>query len=360
MHVHGAIVDRDASELLKTGLVVSRSAMPQTAPMLASSPGGPLLVWHEEQSGGSGELMTRSSVSGIPVEIPIASDVPTSGCSLAWMGNVFLVVWPSGGSILGKRLAPSGAVLDTAPIILGNGREAVLTPSFVAFVNADGIWLIRLNADGGAIDSQPIAITSHSGYDLAAASNGSESVVAWTEGSFSWQFAPPNLRDIYAVRITPGGSPMDAAPIAIGNTAADEAQPAIATDGRDFMIVLTSDANVAVKRLLREGTVVDAGTTLGTYAALPRIAFTGSRYIITWSDYSAARWHGLAAALDVAGRVAGPPVEFTASDSAFGIETAVLPDVVAYSRGNAGDEGIPRVFSREILTAPAKARAVRH
>lgn len=360
MHVHGAIVDRNASELLKTGLVVSRSAMPQTLPLLASSPSGTLLVWQEEHADGSSELLTRSVAGGNPIEIPIASGVPTSGYSLAWVGNVFVVAWPSNGSIVGKRLAPSGAVLDTQPIVFGKGSEAVLTPSFVAFVNSDGIWLVRLNANGGAIDSQPIAITSRAGYGLAAATNGTESVVAWTEGSFSWQFAPPNLRDVYAVRVGPTGLPMDAAPIAIANTAADEAQPAIATDGRDFVIVHTSDKNVAVKRLLREGTVVDAGSTLGTYAALPRIAFTGSRYILTWSDYSAEQWHGLAAALDVEGRVVDPPVEFTASDSAFSVETAVVASACAYSRGSTSAEGIPRVFVREFVAPPAKARAVRH
>ncbi|HEV8432135.1 MAG TPA: hypothetical protein VGR95_01895 [Thermoanaerobaculia bacterium] len=360
MHVLGALADREASEVLKAGLVVSRSAMPQTAPLLADSPSGPLLVWNEEQTDGSGELLTRSVASGIPEIIPIASEVPSNGTSLAWVGNVFVVVWPSGGSIVGKRLTSSGAVLDTEPVVFGKGTEAVLTSSFVAFANSDGIWLVRLNANGGAIDSQPIAITSRLGYGLAAAGSGSESVVAWTEGSNWWQMPSPNYRDIFAVRIGPSGLPMDAAPIAIAATGADEVQPAVTSDGRDFLFVYTNDAKVLAKRLLREGTVVDTGTTLGTYASLPRIAFTGARYILTFSDYSAEHWHGIAAALDIDGRVVEPPVEFTAADSPFPLQIVVLPSVVAYSRGNAADEGIPRVFEREILTLPAKARAVRH
>lgn len=360
MHVLGALADREASEVLKSGLVVSRSAMPQVAPLLAESPSGPLLVWNETQTDGSGELLTKSVAGGIPVIIPIASNVPPGGTSVAWVGNVFVVVWSSGGSILGKRLAPSGAVLDVQPVVFGKGNEAVLTSSFVAFANNDGIWLVRLNANGGAIDSQPIAISSRIGYGLAAAESGSESVVAWTEGSNWWQMPSANYRDVYAVRIGSGGLPIDAAPISIANTGRDEAQPAIASDGRDFLIVLTADKRVTAKRLLREGTVVDTGTALGTNASAPRIAFTGSRYIATWSDELTQQWYGYAAALNPAGEVVDPPVQFTASDSAFDVETTLLPGVVAYSRGSASDEGIPRVFERVIMAPSPKARAVRH
>jgi hypothetical protein len=382
-HVFGALLDRDATAVTKGDLAVSLSGLPQMQPVLAASPNGALLVWIQEHSGGvpTDVFAKRLDAAGHPLDAaPIAvTSVSGSAVSASWLGNVYLVAWTQydgpNARVVGKRISASGVVLDSTPVVFATGAAPVFasngTTSLIAFVGDNKIEMVRLNADGVALDSQPVTIASRPGYNLAAAGNDSELLVLWTEGSnySPGPLPPPNARDIYGVRLSATGQPIDAAPISIGSGLGDQANPVVASDGRDFLIAYTDGGDVAFKKLLREGSLAsgtseEEGTVLGGEAYSPRVAFIGMRYVITWSRYASYQWTALSASVDPSGTVLEPGAEITRSDSLFDVQTTLAAfhgtGLLAYSRGNAGDQGMPRVFTRQILNAQARARAVRH
>ncbi|HEV8432134.1 MAG TPA: hypothetical protein VGR95_01890 [Thermoanaerobaculia bacterium] len=371
-HILGAMLDRDATTITQRDLTVSRSAVPQTHPVLASSPAGALLVWDLERGDERADIVaTRLDPSGNPLDgtpIAIAVGATFSNPSVVWAGNFYLVVFPYGPSIAGKRISPTGVVLDKDPIVFGHGDYAAAASNgattIVAISEGNSVVkVVRLNTDGSVIDTQPVFASRFISRYLAVATNGQEFVVAWTEGK-SDGFVLQD--DIYAVRLGATGLPIDASPIAVATTGLNETEPAIASDGRDFLIAYTDDANLRMKRLLREGTVVDAlAVVAGFRVTTPQIAFQASRYVLTWtdqylfspnSDASEAR----AVTVSSEGAILDPPFVLAQNDSLFSLDTAVASGLVVYSRSNGAEEGIPRLFARQIFVPQVRGRAVRH
>lgn len=372
-HILGAMLDRNAATITQRDLPVARSAVPQTHPVLASSPSGALLVWELDRGGERADTVaTRLDPSGNPIDatpIPIVSNGSFASGSVLWLGNFYLVLFPYAGSVAGKRISPTGAVLDTDPIVFGKGSYAAVasngTATIVAISDASfAVRVVRLNADGSVIDTQPIVANSHISTHLAAATNGAEFVVAWTEDhGDGFEVAQD---DIYAVRLGATGLPIDASPIVIASGPVTQTEPTVASDGRDFLIAYSDDANLRMKRLLREGTVVDAVAVIGGFhVTAPRIEFQASRYILTWTDqYSFDPSSGASEArtvtVDSRGAMVDPPSVLAQNDSLFELETAIAPGLLVYSRSNAADEGIPRLFSKQIMLPVMRGRAVRH
>jgi hypothetical protein len=367
-HIFGALLDRDSTVIRQRDLIVAHSAVPQTRPALALSPAGALLVWQMESNDERAALVaTRLDRAGNPIDatpIPLGTVASFATRSVLWLGDSYLVVFPYGDSIAGKRISASGAVLDSDPIIFGKGSYAALafngTTTVLAVSDADSaVRVIRLSAAATVIDTQTIASNSRISTSLAAAANGSEFVVAWTEQNGD---AETSNDDIYAVRLTASGQPMDASPIVIANSAHDETAPTAASDGRDFVVAYRDGTNVALKRLLREGTVINGVSFASSGAPDPQIAFAGGRYLLTWGDLIASPHVSVArtATVDATGAVIDPPSTFAQGDSPFAVQTALVPGLVAYSRGSAAGDGIPRVFARLIASGQGRTRAVRH
>ena len=362
-HLLGAILDRDATVIRQRDIAVARSAVPQTVPGLALSPFGALLVWQLDRGDEVADsYATRLDRSGKPIDsAPILishSGARNNERAVLWIGDSYLVVYPGGSTMVGKRISASGAVLDTDPIVYAHGDYVALasngTTTILAMSQANTfVRLLRLNAAGGVIDSQTIAANNHISNHLAIAANGDEFAVVWTEDHGDGFEVVQD--DIFAVRLSATGLPMDASPIVIANSPSDESSPAIASDGRDFLIAYVNGTNIRVKRLLREGTVT-TGTFVAEGNASPQVAFAGDRYFLTWSDLALAR----TATLDEAGVVIDPPSTFAQSDSGVAVRTALVPGLVAYSRGNAAANGIPQLYTRQIVFPAARLRAVRH
>jgi hypothetical protein len=77
---------------------------------------------------------------------------------------------------------------------------------------------------------------------------------------------------------------------------------------------------------------------------------------LTWGALTLGRF----ATVDHAGALIEPVTTFSESDSNEPVQTALVPGLVAYSRGNAADNGIPRLFTRQIVFPQVRPRAVRH
>jgi hypothetical protein len=242
----------------------------------------------------------------------------------------------------------------------------------LAYYGFGGLRAIRLNDSGKALDGAPLDLGAKGGYAFRAASNGSDFLVVWNEGSNYWQFPPPNRREVFAARVMANGS-VDASPIAVATGPADQGDPEVASDGRDYLVVYSemspseSSSNIVAKRVLREGVLAAStaeakGTFIGSQNYLPRdVSHTAEGYYVVWQERPEQYRVDL-----MLRRVsdAGVPgdVSVIASDPDW-MEAAVndaAPLLVAYSRYVDDPKGPPvaRVFIRPLSALP-RSRGVR-
>ena len=118
--------------------------------------------------------------------------------------------------------------------------------------------------------------------------DGTNYLVVWDDAGTS------AARDIYGTRVSKAGTVLDASFIGIGTDAADQAAPAVAFDGTNYLVVWSdwrnfSTSDVYGARVSKAGLVLDstgvqlaAGSEAQTDAA---VAFDGTNYLVVWSDY---------------------------------------------------------------------------
>lgn len=94
--------------------------------------------------------------------------------------------------------------------------------------------------------------------------------------------------DIYAARISPSGSVLDGAGIAISTPEGQYHYPKVAFDGTNFLIVWREYGDIYGARVSQDGTVIDpdgihicADTCTQNH---PSVAFDGTNYFVVWED----------------------------------------------------------------------------
>ncbi|HEX3111529.1 MAG TPA: hypothetical protein VHU41_20665, partial [Thermoanaerobaculia bacterium] len=379
MHAFGSILDTDATAIVKGNLSISLSSLPQAMPVLAPSNSGALLAWIQEHDQYYADIVVRRlNAAGAPIDaapVTLATNVPAFEPSAVWLGNAWLVVWTQfdiGVRIVGKRVSASGEVLDANPIALGHGQQPLLVTNgattILVFRAGNEVEFVRLNANGEPIDSEPITTPSSSVMSVAAATNGSEFVISWAQSTGR---APDggDLIHVFAARLTASGQPIDTVPITIANsTRSAEWNPAIASDGRDFLIVY-SDPRIVTKRLLAEGslagsTAQDEGRVVDAAGgSSPVVAWNGSGYVVAWKILHDGGETVVGTTVDQSGVPTDTPRALGRTDSPFDINAAAAnvqgTVIVAYPHGNAED-GVPQIFTRQILNGSPRERGVRH
>ena len=169
--------------------------------------------------------------------------------------------------IVARALGRDGSL--GARISLGKGSAIAAasssTTTLVVFNGEKGITGYRFSAAGERLDTTPIIIGD--GYNARVASNGTDFFVAWNVGSNYWQFPSPDRLDVLGKRVTASGA-TDASPLPIATGGSDQILLAVASDGRDYIVVhdLTRFA-VAAKHVLREGQLIE-GRTVRSFIAL--------------------------------------------------------------------------------------------
>ncbi len=129
----------------------------------------------------------RISRSGVvldspPIRLPGSSGYAV-GTDAAYLDGVFLVVWESDNRIVGARVTPAGAVLDTAPLLLqirSNRQEfpqvaAGLETFLITRTMQRSLAALRVSSDARVLDSTEIEL----GWTYAEGEN-----VAWGRGVF--------------------------------------------------------------------------------------------------------------------------------------------------------------------------------
>jgi hypothetical protein len=167
-------------------------------------------------------------------------------------GTDYLVVWadrqPGGVDLRGARVSSAGQVLDTGTFALFTGT--------------------------GDKDSS-----------VVASSNGTDYLVVWTDQQSG------NL-DVRGARVSSAGQVLDTEPLAFATGTGSQYQPAVASDGTDYLVVWTDvgvgEAHIRGTRVSSAGRVLDTGAlALSTEAGSqnePSVAFNGTDYLVVWDD----------------------------------------------------------------------------
>jgi PKD repeat protein len=310
LDVYAARVDGVGTVLDASGVPVVAAQGNQSLAAVASIGTNALITWGSDRTadiiGARADTSTALTVldpSGFTVSLSANSETSPA---VAFDGTNYLVVWQDnrgfGFDLYGVRVSGSGTVLDPAgfPISAANGNQRnpavafdgtnylVVWEDTRATVTGD-IFAARVSPSGTVLDADGLSLSLRFSAQShpAVAFDGTNYLVVWDDGG-----AP--FRDIYGTRISRAGTVLDPSFIGISTDANDQASPAIAYDGANYLVAWTdgrnnSTADIYGSRVSRTGAVLDpAGSQLagGAEAQMdPALAFDGTNYLLVWSDY---------------------------------------------------------------------------
>ncbi|HWN67745.1 MAG TPA: hypothetical protein VNM90_08890, partial [Haliangium sp.] len=226
-------------------------------------------------------------------------------------GN-FLVVAEVAGQILGARVGPDGEVLDPDGIVIATAVGQASRPALVfdgeQYVLAwaqgasqtspdGGVYWARVKTDGTVLD--PGGERGYVGADVAGpvglSFDGTNYLLTWVD----WD-VEPQTKAVYAARVAPDGTRIDAAAIDISPSGASIGfiGPVAGFDGTNHVIVWEAvfdgdpsfSTRIMVSRVTPERTVldpdgieVDAQEPGEWFVDRLAIAAGGGRSVVTWS-----------------------------------------------------------------------------
>jgi hypothetical protein len=309
--IYGARVSPGGSVLDTAGITVSSADLWQGTPSVAFDGTNYLVAWDDLRGTASTDVYAaRLSRDGVLLD-PTGFVVSGAGNeqtipALACDGTNCLAVWTdarstSSSDVYGARITPSAAVLDTfgiavtATVNVQNCPAAAFdgTNYFVAWAddrNGDyDIYGARISPTGTVLDPAALAVSAaagHQGYPVVGF-DGTNYLVAWEDerrGRYS---------DIYGARVTPDGVVLDPAGIAVSLATNLQRAPAIAYDGADYLVVwqdfrTASWFQIYGARVTTGGEVLDTAgipiSTLSVYQYAPAVAFDGTNCLVAWQD----------------------------------------------------------------------------
>jgi hypothetical protein len=222
-------------------------------------------------------------------------------------GTNSLVVWSDGRSeptdIYGARLAPDGAVLDPAGIVISSAANGQTSPAvasdgagyLVAWADQRGdssdIYVSRVNSEGLVLDPAGIPVSLAAGLqrEPAATFDGTNYLVVWTDERGGGA-------DIYGARVTPGGVVVDTSGIPLIAAPEYQTTPAVAYDGTNVLLVWADTRNdilgdIYAARVTSEGAVLDSTgfvvSAASNWQGGPAIAFGRGEALVVWHDQRA-------------------------------------------------------------------------
>ena len=283
----------------------------QTTPAVAGNASGYLVVWMDDRNGEEDIFGTRVTSAGVvsdPGGIAICMEAGDQQWpAVAVSSSGYLVVWSDSRNgdydIYGARVTSAGLVSDPGGIAICTEAGYQFTPTVAASGsgylvawrddrNGDAhIYGTRVTSAGVVSDPSGIAIcTAANGQsNPALAASGSGYLVVWEDyrnGFFS---------DIYGARVSTTGLVSDPNGIAICTATDYQQSPAVAASGSAFLVVWMDKRNGGMvnyhiygARVTSAGAVSDpsgiAICTADDYQGSPKVAASGSGYLVVWED----------------------------------------------------------------------------
>lgn len=308
--VFGARLTPDGRVLDASGIAVCRNPAFQGWPAVAASDSDFTTVWYDERLGTAdifaARVTTRAQVrdtAGIIIST-VAATQPQTTPAAAFGNGVYLVAWSENRSgdypqVCALRVAASGRILDSLPLLLSRNPSREITPS-VAFdgTNFLVVWCderedegdvygVRVSLAGVLLDSGGIAIAAAPDAQLrpGAAWDGECYLVAWYDYR-------GGEADIFGARVTAAGVVLDPSGIPIAAANMEQYAPAVCAGDSGWLAAwhsrrLTQDG-IWGARVNRSGRVLDSanfrisvGPGLGRY---PALAFDGTTWLVLWED----------------------------------------------------------------------------
>jgi|GEM_PF-7103700 len=257
---------------------VATTSAEERHPAVASDGTDFLLVWEiDVPSGGPGSQLTkyaRIDASGTlldPGGIVLDGTVRGSP-DVHFGGNHYLAAWTSStGTLLARRIAAAGAMLDAAPIIVAVDPSGALddpvvasngTDFLIAWIKGDnltgaGVGAARIDASGNVLDNPPLdllsLLTPYADIAVNVASNGTDYYAAWSNGDTGG--------DLEGARITAAGA-LEPKTI-LSRRANTQENAVIRADGSEYFVSWRDDgestSNIGIQRLASDGSVLANG-----------------------------------------------------------------------------------------------------
>jgi hypothetical protein len=311
--VYGKRVAAEGTVLDPAPIRISPAAVEGESPSVSWGGENYFVAWTDYRSGGSGAGIygTRVSSDGVVLDVDGIAISTAPGDkwapALAWSGTQLLVTWEdarnsgsSGWDIYGSRVTASGQVLDPSGIPVSTAQESQFASAvassgenfLVAWqdrrlgTSADRIYGARVADDGTVLDASGIAISTGAGRqgDPAVASDGADFLVVW--------YREP-INDIYGSRVSGAGVVLDPEGIPIAATSDDQFYVEVVYGDSNYLVVWNdtrfgSSVGVFMARVSSSGQVLDPdgipASTMPTWQDSAAIAWDGETYLVVWGE----------------------------------------------------------------------------
>ena len=333
--IYGTRISATGEVVDPAGIPIATRTNTQWFPALAANGTNYLVVWEEYDAGGNNICGARVSPAGVVLDtnalaVSVATNLQGSPAVASYQGE-FLVVWQDfrrcnrnvfESDIYAARVDGAGQVLDPEGLAMATavdnqchpGVAAVATGYQIVWQDSRNnpantlaeIYGLRLDALGHPLNPGETLVSRAANYQTApaVAGNGSNYLVVWSEN----RNAATTGLDIYGARLDATGQVLDAAGIALCRAPGDQTAPAVAANGKDYLVVWADARNGSVAlpnldiygaRINAEGQVQDLdGLAIGAAPYeqnYPAVAAKGGRYLVVWQDArasatNAVRW----------------------------------------------------------------------
>ncbi len=323
--IYGARASLSSNLVVATDFTLNAAANAQTAPATAANGTQYLVVWSDSRNqpvSGQDIYGLRLSQDGTlldPTAFPIctATNAQTDPVVTA-NGGIYLVAWadwratPANavhadiyGSLVdlaGTVLQPQGIPICTATNDQSQPAIAPLGTNFLAVwrdarnssatVTRLDIFGARITSSGEVLDMKafPICTNSADQSTPAVAAGQNQALVVWTDARIS-----ALATDIYGARMAVEGTVAETNGFAICAATFQQAMPAVASDGANYLVVWADSRNGAANAPDIYGAKVDAGGVVqptngfairlapGVQTA-PVAAYGGGSYLAVWQE----------------------------------------------------------------------------
>jgi len=321
--IYAARVTGNGAVLDTNGIAVCKSANSKYHPAVAANGTNFLVVWEGYDPSGNDILGARLGSDGLVLDtngfvICHAANAQINPAAAALSGGS-LVVWqdyrgsPSNdfeAAIYGARVLGDGSVADPGGVAMsstlsGQGNAAVGARGADAMV----VWQdFRNNPASTLSDIYGASVTTTSNLTAAlafevstvanaefspvTAANGASFLALWADN----RNAAASGVDLYGLRLDPTGSPVDAAPFPICVATNDQAHPAVAAQGGNWLVAWSDwrlSANATHSDIFAtlvgpSGAVMQPGgipiCTATNDQDLPAVGALGTNFLVVWQD----------------------------------------------------------------------------
>lgn len=316
--VSGARVSGEGLVLGTAGLPLSSSWGHASAPAVAYDGANFLVVWSDTRGGSAADIYgTRVSPTGIVLNssnLAITTAAGTQGNpAVAHDGTRYLVVWEQGSSptkdLRGARVSNTGTVLDSAGFDINKALNEQEWPVVAGSAQAGFLVVWNDRVSGLAQDVSAARVSGDgvlrdpNGFLISQSSNAQEAPAVAYDGKnylVVWKDNRNGNGDIYGVRVSVEGTPVEPTGFPIARASTDQQTPAVACHGTRCLVVW-ADArggmgywDIYGARVDGNGVVLDPGglvvSTATNHQMEPAVAFDGANFLVVWEDWRSGQY----------------------------------------------------------------------